>query len=128
MARFVLQDQPDWTVERIQEAMEKGESRTLRLKQPLRVLIAYSTVVVKGGRVFFYPDLYGQLDGEIDAVAGHGTFIAGIVRQAAPDADILSIRVAGALGVVDESTLLETVAQVVTLLARLDKCHVEADF
>ena len=65
-----------------------------------------------------YPDLYGQLDGEIDAVAGHGTFIAGIVRQAAPEADILSIRVAGALGVVDESTLLETVAQVVTLLAR----------
>ena len=60
LARFVLQDQPDWTVERIQEAMEKGESRTLRLKQPLRVLIAYSTVVVKGGRVFFYPDLYGH--------------------------------------------------------------------
>ena len=42
-----------------------------------------------------YPDLYGQLDGEIDAVAGHGTFIAGIVRQTAPDADILSVRVAG---------------------------------
>uniref|UniRef100_UPI001444048A S8 family peptidase n=1 Tax=Microbacterium sp. K35 TaxID=2305440 RepID=UPI001444048A len=65
-----------------------------------------------------YPDLYGQLDGEIDAVAGHGTFISGIVRQTAPDADILSIRVAGALGVVDESTLLETVAQVVELLRR----------
>lgn len=60
LARFVLQDQPDWTVERIQEAMARGESRTLRLKQPLRVLIAYSTVVVKGGRVFFYPDLYGH--------------------------------------------------------------------
>lgn len=60
LARFVLQDQPEWTVERIQEAMAKGESRTLRLKQPLRVLIAYSTVVVKGGRVYFYPDLYGH--------------------------------------------------------------------
>src|SRR5690606_10249806 len=46
-----------------------------------------------------YPDLYGQLDGEIDAVAGHGTFIAGIIRQTAPDADILAIRVAGSLGV-----------------------------
>ncbi|WP_152176299.1 S8/S53 family peptidase, partial [Mycobacterium tuberculosis] len=55
---------------------------------------------------------------EIDAVAGHGTFIAGLVRQAAPDADILAVRVAGALGVVDESTLLETVAQVVELLRR----------
>ena len=65
-----------------------------------------------------YPDLYGQLDGEIDAVAGHGTFIAGIIRQTAPDADILSIRMAGALGVIDESTFLTTVAQVVELLQR----------
>lgn len=60
LAQFVLKDEPEWTVERIQEAMTKGESRTLRLKQPLRVLIAYSTVVVKGGRVYFYPDLYGH--------------------------------------------------------------------
>lgn len=60
LARFVLQEEPDWTEDRIREAMEKGESRTLRLKQPLRVLIAYSTVVVKSGRVFFYPDLYGH--------------------------------------------------------------------
>ena len=65
-----------------------------------------------------YPDLYGQLDGEIDAVAGHGTFIAGLIRQTAPDADILSIRVAGALGVVDESTFLNALAQVVELLRR----------
>jgi hypothetical protein len=25
-----------------------------------RTAIAYSTVIVKGGRVFFYPDLYGH--------------------------------------------------------------------
>ena len=40
--------------------MEQGVSSTLRLKEPLPVLIAYSTVIVKGGRVFFYPDLYGH--------------------------------------------------------------------
>ena len=33
---------------------------TLRLAQPLPVLISYSTVVVKLGKVFFYPDLYGH--------------------------------------------------------------------
>jgi murein L,D-transpeptidase YcbB/YkuD len=60
LAQFVLQDEPAWTQDRIRQAMEKGESNTLSLKQPLPVLITYSTVIVKGGRVFFYPDLYGH--------------------------------------------------------------------
>jgi len=60
LAQFVLQDEPEWTEDRIRQAMEKGESSTLRLAQPLPVLITYSTVIVKGGRVFFYPDLYGH--------------------------------------------------------------------
>ena len=60
LAQFVLHDEPAWTEERIRAAMEKGESSTLRLAQPLPVLISYSTVVVKLGKVFFYPDLYGH--------------------------------------------------------------------
>jgi len=60
LAQFVLQDEPAWTEERIRQAMEKGESNTLRLVQPLPVLIAYTTVIVKKNRVFFYPDLYGH--------------------------------------------------------------------
>jgi murein L,D-transpeptidase YcbB/YkuD len=58
LARFVLQEEPVWTEERIRAAMQKGTSSTLRLAQPLPVLIAYSTVLVKRGRVYFYPDLY----------------------------------------------------------------------
>ncbi|MDP3759978.1 MAG: L,D-transpeptidase family protein [Ramlibacter sp.] len=60
LARFVLQGEAGWTEDRIRAAMDKGESNVLRLSQPLPVLIAYSTVIVKGGRVFFYPDLYGH--------------------------------------------------------------------
>jgi murein L,D-transpeptidase YcbB/YkuD len=60
LALFVLRDEPEWTEERIRQAMDSGTSSTLKLKQPLPVLIAYSTVIAKGGRVFFYPDLYGQ--------------------------------------------------------------------
>ncbi len=60
LARFVLQGEPGWTENRIRAAMDKGESNVLRLSQPLPVLIAYSTVIAKGGRVFFYPDLYGH--------------------------------------------------------------------
>jgi L,D-transpeptidase YcbB len=68
LARFVLQDQPEWTEERIREAMAAGVSSTIRLMQPLPVLIAYSTVIVKSGVVFFYPDIYGHdavLDGAL---------------------------------------------------------------
>ncbi|MCM2341524.1 L,D-transpeptidase family protein [Rhodoferax sp.] len=60
LAKFVLQDDPNWPEERIRSAMASGKSSTLRLAQPLTVLIAYSTVVIKAGRVFFYPDLYGH--------------------------------------------------------------------
>lgn len=61
LARFVLQDTPEWTEARILEAMGKGTSAILRLARPVRVLIAYSTAVVEAdGRVHFLPDLYGH--------------------------------------------------------------------
>lgn len=61
LAEFVLQNQPEWTTERIVAAMSAGRSSTLRLKQPIPVLIAYSTVVVKeDGKVYFLPDIYQQ--------------------------------------------------------------------
>jgi L,D-transpeptidase YcbB len=60
LAKFVLQGDPAWTGERIRDAMEKGASSTIALRQPLPVVIAYSTVIAKGGRVYFYPDLYGH--------------------------------------------------------------------
>lgn len=60
LAQFVLQDSPDWTRERIEAAMQAGTSRTIRLGAPLPVLIAYSTVVHKDGKVFFFPDIYQQ--------------------------------------------------------------------
>jgi subtilisin family serine protease len=64
-----------------------------------------------------FPDLLGPLDGAMDPVAGHGTFIAGIVRQSAPEADIVSIRAADAMGVVEESRLLLVLGQLRDLLA-----------
>ena len=60
LAKFVLQDQPDWTEARIREAMNRGESHTLRLDQPLPVLIVYVTALFKQGRPYFFADLYGH--------------------------------------------------------------------
>jgi subtilisin family serine protease len=45
-------------------------------------------------------------DYELDAQAGHGTFIAGVVRQHAPGAHVLVGRVLGSDGVCDEMDLL----------------------
>ena len=60
LAQFVLAPQPDWTLQRIRDAMNKGESRTIALRQPLPVLIAYATVVVRQGNAHFFADLYGH--------------------------------------------------------------------
>ncbi len=65
LAKFVLEPMPQWTDARIRGAMTKGESATLRLEQPVHVLIAYGTALVRDGQVYFYDDLYGydrQLD------------------------------------------------------------------
>jgi len=60
LARFVLQNQPEWTEQRIRAAMESGKSSTLRLAQPLPVVIAYATVIVKNKQVYFFDDIYGN--------------------------------------------------------------------
>lgn len=60
LAKFVLADEPEWNEERIVQAMTKGRSATLRLREPFPVIIAYSTAAVRDGRVHFFPDIYGQ--------------------------------------------------------------------
>ena len=61
LAQFVLQDMPEWTEERIRQAMSKGKSNTIALKQPLPVVLAYGTAIARAdGRVYFLPDIYGQ--------------------------------------------------------------------
>jgi murein L,D-transpeptidase YcbB/YkuD len=60
LAKFVLEGQPEWTEENIRAAMGRGTSATLRLAEPLPVLIAYGTSLVKGGRIHFFDDIYGH--------------------------------------------------------------------
>lgn len=51
-------------------------------------------------------DLLGPLDGVLDSHSGHGTFIAGLIRQLCPDANLLAIRVMASDGIVDEDELI----------------------
>lgn len=65
------------------------------------------------------PEKFGDQDspllGELDSHSGHGTFVAGILRQGCPDADLLTIRVMGSDGVVRE---WETLHVLQSLLAQ----------
>ncbi|MFD6177923.1 MULTISPECIES: S8 family peptidase [unclassified Isoptericola] len=56
------------------------------------------------------------LTGPLDPVAGHGTFIAGIVHQVCPDALLLPVRTVGGSGVVAESDVIDS-------LRRLARFH-----
>jgi murein L,D-transpeptidase YcbB/YkuD len=60
LARYVLQDQPEWTEERIVEAMQAGEEKHVKLKRPIPVYLGYWTARVSSdGQVQFRSDVYG---------------------------------------------------------------------
>jgi L,D-transpeptidase YcbB len=60
LARYVLKDEPEWTEERIEEAMHSGEERHVKLKNPIPVYLGYWTARVSAdGIVQFRKDVYG---------------------------------------------------------------------
>jgi subtilisin family serine protease len=65
-----------------------------------------------------YFDQVGALDGGIDALSGHGTFIAGLVHQACPDADVVAWRVVRSEGPIIESDLVATLEQIAEVARR----------
>jgi subtilisin family serine protease len=63
-------------------------------------------------------DQVGALDGGIDPLAGHGTFIAGLIHQACPDADIVAWRIVGSDGPVVESDLVRALKGIAEVARR----------
>ncbi len=71
-AAWVLRDQPAWTPEKIEAAMQGEKPTQANLKQPLTVVIFYDTVHVNSEAVvFFVEDIYGH-DRALDAVLSRG--------------------------------------------------------
>jgi murein L,D-transpeptidase YcbB/YkuD len=59
LAAWVLRDQPEWTPESIRNAMNGDETIRVDLKNPIPVLILYSTAVVQeNGEIQFFDDIY----------------------------------------------------------------------
>jgi len=71
-AEWVLRDQPEWTRERIDAAMQGDKPTRVNLKQPLTVVLFYDTVHVNSeGVLFFMDDIYGH-DRALDAALLRG--------------------------------------------------------
>jgi len=67
LAAFALQGLPGWDDARIRAAMAADTPpRTVALAQPVPVVIAYGTALVKENKVHFFDDLYGH-DRALDA-------------------------------------------------------------
>jgi L,D-transpeptidase YcbB len=59
LAQYVLQDQPEWTPERIDAAMHAGEEKVVKLREPIPVYIGYWTARVTPDKlVQFRADVY----------------------------------------------------------------------
>jgi L,D-transpeptidase YcbB len=60
LAKYVLADQPEWTPERIAEAMHSGQEKTVKLTRPIPVYLGYWTARISAdGILQFRDDLYG---------------------------------------------------------------------
>lgn len=71
LARFVLEDKPEWSEDKIKAAMA-GKHSTLNLSKPIPVVIFYNTAAVdEEGKVMFFTDIYG-LDRKLDALLKGG--------------------------------------------------------
>ncbi|CAN5714304.1 hypothetical protein BH11BAC4_BH11BAC4_15330 [soil metagenome] len=61
MANYILKDNSEWTPEKISEAMNGGNERYVKVKDPVPVLITYYTAWVdESGALHFADDIYGH--------------------------------------------------------------------
>lgn len=73
MAQYLLRDQPEWTTEKIEDAMNSGNERYVKLKTPVPVIITYYTAWVDdNGQLNFRDDIYSH-----DQTLGDKMFIGG---------------------------------------------------
>jgi len=71
LAEWVLHDQPEWTSERIVEAMSSDRPTRVDLTASLPVIIFYTTVLADEEQPRFYGDIYGH-DRALDAALQMG--------------------------------------------------------
>ena len=94
LAQYVLADQPEWTPDRIEEAMHAGQEKAVKLRAPLPVYLAYFTARTSAdGLLQFRDDLYGidarqqtLLTAALDRLKAHAQAAAAQVAAASAPA------------------------------------------
>jgi L,D-transpeptidase YcbB len=73
LAEYLMRDDPKWTREQIQKAINSGRNQDIPLSAPVPVHIIYRTAWVdEGGKVNFRNDVYGWDAGEAPQIAAPG--------------------------------------------------------
>jgi L,D-transpeptidase YcbB len=73
LAQYLLRDQPEWTTGKIEDAMNSGNEKYVRLKNPVPVIITYYTSWVDdNGQLNFRDDIYSH-----DQTLGSKMFVGG---------------------------------------------------
>lgn len=73
MANWLLESNPEWTPDKIEEAMNSGNEKYVKIKKPVPVIITYYTAWVgENGQLNFRDDIYGH-----DAALIDKMFLAG---------------------------------------------------
>ena len=72
MANYLLRHQPEWTPERINEAMNAGTEKYVKLKDPVPVIITYYTAWVEDGQLNFREDVYDHDKKLMEKMFNHG--------------------------------------------------------
>jgi L,D-transpeptidase YcbB len=69
LAAWVLRDQPEWSRERILEAMHAGTPKQVPLASPVPIYLLYTTAIARpDGSIVFYEDIYGFDEGLNEAL------------------------------------------------------------
>ena len=73
LAAWVLRNNPDWSVERVQQGMRSGnDDITVSLVKPVPVFIVYGTALAyENGEAHFSDDIYGH-DAKLAAALAKG--------------------------------------------------------
>jgi murein L,D-transpeptidase YcbB/YkuD len=67
LAQYLLRDQPEWTAERIREAMNAGEEKSVKLKTPVPVYLGYWTARVRPDHTVQFRDDVYRIDRRLSA-------------------------------------------------------------